>query len=203
MITLNQIKLAEISIQSKVMATVKRLNELTYGLELPFDQWVIGHSGGKDSVVNHWLVSKTEAYEMHKLPVVHTSKPGGDNAIHPATLEFLYQLPFAVELWPRALGMNPKYHLQFDGSRASEYDRTDRSANFIRDGQSVNRAELPLVVPNSMFGMTFVFPMYDWSDADVWATIFFYNLPFSKEYEHEHNLYAEYEQERSDRSASR
>lgn len=192
MITLAEIKSAEIGLDAKVSATVDRLNKVALTFNTPFNQWVIGHSGGKDSVVNHWLVNHIMQPAGLSLPVVHTSKPGGDNAIHPATLEFLYQLPFAVELWPRALGMNPKYQLQFDGSRASEYDRTDRSANFIRDGESVNRAELPLVVPNSMFGMTFVFPMYDWSDADVWATIFRHNLPFSNEYEHEKRLYAEY-----------
>lgn len=194
MLKLEDILLAESSIDAKVHATVTRLGEALAGLTIPTSQWVIGHSGGKDSVVNHWLVSK-----VIDLPVVHTSKPGGDNAIHPDTLMFLYQLPFSVELWPRALGMNPKYRLQFDGSRASEYDRTDRSANFIRDGQSVNRKELPLIVPNSMFGMTFVFPMYDWSDADVWAAMFHYHLPFSKEYGYEHSLYEGYCNHRSAR----
>lgn len=196
MLTLQDILHAELTIESRVVDTVARLQQELAHVTIPRDRWVIGHSGGKDSVVNQWLVAQSVDFT---LPVVHTSKPGGDNAIHPDTLEFLYQLPFSVELWPRALGMNPKYELQFDGSRASEYDRTDRSANFIRDGQSVNRKELPLIVPNSMFGMTFVFPMYDWADADVWATIFHYHLPFSKEYTHEHALYQEYCNRRSSR----
>jgi predicted phosphoadenosine phosphosulfate sulfurtransferase len=142
----------------------------------------IGHSGGKDSVVTQWLVASTLAERSITLPVIHTSKPGGDNAIHPDTLNFLYQLPFSVELWPRALGSNPKYILQFDGSRASEYDRLDRSANFIKNGESVSRTELEFEVPNSMFGMTFIFPIYDWTDSDVWATIYRHALPYSPEY---------------------
>jgi 3'-phosphoadenosine 5'-phosphosulfate sulfotransferase (PAPS reductase)/FAD synthetase len=184
MITYKEIQEALPGIEDLVKMTTDRLGSLD--MRMPKQFFCIGHSGGKDSVVNHWLV--TQLFQ-EVLPTVHTSKPGGDNAIHPDTLEFLYKLPFPVELWPRAMGSNPKYRLQFDGSRAAESNRTDRSADFIVDGRAVNRKALSLMVENSMFGMTYVYPMFDWSDAQVWATIFKYHLPFSKEYVHEQALY--------------
>ena len=177
------------TIEELVQTTVSRLTAAKLAERVPNYQWCIGHSGGKDSVVNHWLVM--QAFQ-EPIPVVHTSKPGGDNAIHPKTLEFLYKLPFPVELWPRAMGSNTKYRLQFDGSRQSEHNRTDRSADFVVAGQQVNRKNLELVVPNSMFGMTYVFPMFDWTDAQVWAAMFRYHLPFSPEYTHEHLLYRQF-----------
>lgn len=176
MLNTESIRTALETVDAKVQHAVERLAGIK---ELIWDnQPCIGHSGGKDSVVNHFLVSKV----FPGLPVVHTAKPGGDNAIHPDTLVFLYQQPFAIELWPRALGMNPKYNLQFDGSRISEKNRSDRSADFVIDGKQVNREHLQLVVPNSMYGMTFVFPFYDWDDADVWACIHKNQLAYSSEY---------------------
>jgi len=170
------------TLADKVCCATERLSKLN--LDAP----CIGHSGGKDSVVTHWLVSQV----FPNLPVVHTNKPGGDNAIHPDTLDFLYRQPFPIELWPRALGTNFKYKTQFDGSRISEFSRVDRSADFVSGGRDVNRQHLDLVVPDSMFGMTFVFPIYDWSDADVWAAIFYYDLPFSNEYAPEQAAYNHY-----------
>lgn len=151
----------------------------------------IGHSGGKDSVVNHFITNLALATD--ELPVVHTCKPGGHNAIHPLTLEFLYSLPFPVHLIPRykETTLGDLYAVQYDGSRASEWTRTDRSADFIKDGKSVKRDQLQLVVTNSMYGMTYVFPMFDWTDSQVWACIFHYNLSYSKEYEYEHSIHTE------------
>lgn len=186
MITVSQVQEALPNISLKVEKAKTRLNNLR--VLISAHAGCIGHSGGKDSVVNHWLVS-----QLYPLPVVHTAKPGGDNAIHPDTLTFLYQRPFAIEFWPRALGMNPKYNLQFDGSRASEFDRNDRSADFIVSGKPVNRKDLQLVVPDSMFGMTFIFPIFDWSDADVWACILRYELPYSDEYVDEAAILAQVE----------
>jgi len=176
MITSKQVIAALQTIDDKVSVALSRLK----GLEVLVNahEACTGHSGGKDSVVNYWLVSKI----FPNLPVVHTAKPGGDNAIHPRTLEFLYEQPFAIELWPRKLGHNPKYNLQFDGSRTSEKDRNDRSADFVEGGRAVNRQNLRLVVPDSMFGMTFVFPFFDWGDADVWAAIHKYQIKYSEEY---------------------
>jgi 3'-phosphoadenosine 5'-phosphosulfate sulfotransferase (PAPS reductase)/FAD synthetase len=174
---------ALVTIDEKTRSAVVRLWEISHGLQYPA---CIGHSGGKDSVVNHWIVNS--AIKVPSLDVIHTAKPGGDNAIHPDTLEFLYQRPFPITYWPRALGNSKKYKTQFDGSRRSEHDRLDRSADFIRDGKQTNRATMELVEKNSMFGMDFVFPIYDWSDADVWACIYKNNLPYSPEYVYEAEL---------------
>lgn len=186
MLTTQLIQEARATIHAKVASAIQRLVNAAPQFT-DYGPMCIGHSGGKDSVVNHFLVTQV----FPDLPVVHTAKPGGDNAIHPDTLMFLYQRPYAIEFWPRALGHNPKYAVQFDGSRVSEQNRTDRSADFIQDGQPVNRKHLTLVVPNSMFGMTFVFPFYDWTDADVWACIYEFGLPYSPEYVEETQMLSE------------
>jgi len=184
-LTVSSIRSALLGIDEKVQFTLERLDSLVDKIEYPA---CAGHSGGKDSVVNQWLLSKSIITQLNEVDIIHTSKPGGDNAIHPDTLEFLYQRPFPITYWPRALGNNPKYKTQFDGSRRSEYTRLDRSANFVRNGLHVSRVDMNLIEPNSMFGMTFVFPFFDWSDSDVWACIYKNHLPFSLEYVEETKL---------------
>lgn len=137
----------------------------------------VGTSGGKDSVVIQWL-----SRQVHDLPTVHTPKPG---VTHPKTLEFLYQqcAKQAIMFCPSHAHANLKYDTQIDGTRIAEFDRTDgRSTDFVRDGQNVSRLEMTMWVPNGLFGLNFVYPIYDWSDAEVWACIFRFYIPFSEEY---------------------
>jgi 3'-phosphoadenosine 5'-phosphosulfate sulfotransferase (PAPS reductase)/FAD synthetase len=75
------------------------------------------------------------------------------------------------------------YKTQIDGTRIAEHDRSNgRAVDVVIDGKQVSRKELPLYLENGLFGLNFVYPIYDWSDAEVWAAIAHYDIPFSEEY---------------------
>lgn len=138
----------------------------------------IGTSGGKDSVVIEWLANKL--FQV-KLPVVHTPKA----ITHPLTAAFLYEksLTTPIMFCPSAEHKYLGYDTQIDGTRIAEYNRTDgRSTDFVRDGKNVSRLEMTMWCPNGLFGLNFIFPIYNWSDEDVWGCIFKHDIPFSKEY---------------------
>lgn len=138
----------------------------------------VGHSGGKDSSVVHHLVNVLA--ELN-LPVAHTSKTKGFNAIHPKTLEFLYSRPFVIELYPE--GTNFPYAGQVDGTRASEAERLNKSTDLIVNGEAINRKYMTEYNPSGLFGMQFVYPIYDWTDEDVWEYHGLFHIPRSEEYD--------------------
>ena len=75
------------------------------------------------------------------------------------------------------------YQLQIDGTRRQEATRTDgRSTDIVCNGQSMNRAQMPMLVPRGLFDMTFFYPIVEWTDAQVWAAIAYLDIPFSREY---------------------
>lgn len=145
----------------------------------------VGHSGGKDSVVVHHLAKKAFG---PKVPVVHTPKITGFNAVHEATIDFLYRLSAEEGLYivtgknMREFLEDHKLSFQIDGTRADECNRTDRSADVVIDGKTINRADMPVVTHNGLFGQSSVFPIFDWSDDDVWGYIEFEGLEVSEEY---------------------
>lgn len=145
----------------------------------------VGHSGGKDSVVVHHLAKKAFG---PKVPVVHTPKITGFNAVHPATVDFLYRLSAEEGLYI-VTGKNMREFLadhelsfQVDGTRADECDRTDRSSDVVVDGKTISRSEMPVVTYDGLFGQASVFPIFDWSDDDVWGYIEEQGLAVSEEY---------------------
>lgn len=145
----------------------------------------VGHSGGKDSVVVHHLAKKAFG---PKVPVVHTPKITGFNAVHPDTIDFLYRLSAEEGLYI-VPGKNMREFLddhnlsfQVDGTRVDECDRTDRSADVVIDGKTISRSEMPVVTFNGLFGQASVFPIFDWSDSDVWRYIELEGLEVSAEY---------------------
>jgi 3'-phosphoadenosine 5'-phosphosulfate sulfotransferase (PAPS reductase)/FAD synthetase len=72
---------------------------------------------------------------------------------------------------------------QIDGTRRAEASRRDgRDVGVIIGGQEVSRTETPLYLEKGMFGRNFIYPIYDWTDEQVWATILLYSLPISREY---------------------
>jgi len=150
----------------------------------PFDPkgLYIGHSGGKDSVVVTYLATKVFG---SNIPIIHSSKPKGENAVHPKAQELIYSIAEhrLVLLYPRDVVPSEEYSTQIDGTKMCEFDRTDgRHTDVIIDGKAVSRKDLTPYVKNGLFGKNYIYPIYDWEDSHVWALIYYENIPFSKEY---------------------
>lgn len=142
----------------------------------PFEKegMYVGHSGGKDSVVVHYLA--TQALGPAVLSY-HNVK----QETHPLTTEFLTGVPNITYLQE---GEFPPLPTQIDGTRVSEHNRQDgRSVDFVLGGKNVSRTQLTQYVENGLFGKNFVYPIYNWTDEQVWAYIRFRNLKYSKEYD--------------------
>lgn len=176
---------------------------------------ITGHSGGKDSVVIHDLVSKAvNAQEIYG--TVHNCKPllgtSGDpvaalTEVHLSTLKFLYTnvcqdwtvtFLYAKDM-PAWLHEN-EIECQIDGSRVSEHDRAGKSSMFIVDGKPVSRLDMVPYVLNGIFGLNMCYPIWDWFDYDVFRYIDENNLEISKEYI-ENGEWEQYLQERDNFSA--
>jgi len=161
----------------------------------PFcDEVFVGHSGGKDSCVINHLATQV----LGQVPLVHNVKPmlgtSGDpvaalTEMHPETLEFLYsevcknhRVTFMHSVFmPSWITMN-RMTLQIDGARQAEASRPGKSSDFIRDGVNVNRSLMSYYEPKGIFGLGICYPIFDWSDDDVFDYLYHYKIPFSKEY---------------------
>jgi 3'-phosphoadenosine 5'-phosphosulfate sulfotransferase (PAPS reductase)/FAD synthetase len=145
----------------------------------------VGHSGGKDSVLVRWLTDRALGPGVM---TIHTPKPSGiRNEVHPLTKEFLYSLNRPILYVPDGENL-PRlgYKVQIDGTRVAEADRRDgRDIGLIVEGREVSRTETPLYLTSGLFGQNFCYPIYDWSDEEVWAAIFHYDIPVSPEYYHD------------------
>lgn len=156
---------------------------------------VTGHSGGKDSVVIHDLVSRSNG---SRFAIVHNVKPllgtSGDPVAalteqHPKTLEFLYTdvckhntVTFLhssrMHSWINTYGIE----CLIDGSRVCEHTRAGKSSQFIENGVSISREFMKEYHENGIFGLNVSYPIYDWSDEDVFEYIEENNLDISAEY---------------------
>jgi hypothetical protein len=147
----------------------------------PRDGIYIGHSGGKDSVAVTWIATQVLGTSV---PIIHSAKPAGENAVHPKAKELIYSIAEhrPVLLYPRDIVPPKEYATQIDGTKACEFDRTDgRHTDVIIDGKAESRKDLKPYVKNGLFGKNFIFPLYDWEDCHVWALIYYEKLPFSGE----------------------
>ena len=146
------------------------------------EEMCVGHSGGKDSVLVRALA---DLAGFGSLDTVHNPKLEGSNAVHAHTRELLYEMAtFRPVMHIQAHAMaKSSYQLQIDGTRRQEATRTDgRSTDIVCNGQSMNRAQMPMLVPRGLFDMTFFYPIVEWTDAQVWAAIAYLEIPFSREY---------------------
>ena len=169
---------AMLHIELKAALARERLGRLWEKLDLTSYDAYVGHSGGKDSVTICNLVDTT--LPGNDLLRIHTPKP---EATHPDTVTFLYALHKPVLYCPAEEHSRIGVRVQIDGTRIFEHDRRDgRSTDVMIDGRSMSREHLPLYVKHGLFGLSFIYPIYDWTDADVWAYIVANNIPFSKEY---------------------
>lgn len=137
----------------------------------------IGTSGGKDSGVIDWLAS-----QVAPMPRIHNLKV----ETHPDTLALLSRSPDIHMVSPAshaALVDTLGVGLQVDGTRRAEFNRTNgRSTDVIIDGESVSREHMPRYIANGLFGLSFAFPILDWSDEMVWACTIRNRIQFSYEY---------------------
>ena len=146
------------------------------------EEMCVGHSGGKDSVLVRALA---DLAGFGSLDTVHNPKLEGSNAVHAHTRELLYEMATfrPVMHIPANAMAKSGYRLQIDGTRRQEATRTDgRSTDIVCNGQSMNRAQMPMLVPRGLFDMTFFYPIVEWTDAQVWAAIAYLEIPFSREY---------------------
>ena len=146
------------------------------------EEMCVGHSGGKDSVLVRALA---DLAGFGSLDTVHNPKLEGSNAVHAHTRELLYEMATfrPVMHIPAHAMAKSGYQLQIDGTRRQEATRTDgRSTDIVCNGQSMNRAQMPMLVSRGLFDMTFFYPIVEWTDAQVWAAIAYLEIPFSREY---------------------
>lgn len=196
--SLADFEFAALNIHEKVSEAIKRIEESPF-TGFPYSHYV-GHSGGKDSVLVRFIVDQISvrfvAGQINSvrrgtyLPTVHTPKPSGvRNAVHPLTREFVYSLDRPVLYIPEGHTETTlkrfQLSVQIDGTRRAEASRRDgRDVGLIVNGEERSRSEVPLYLDNGLFGLRFIYPIYDWSDFEVWAAIFAYDIPYSEEYNH-------------------
>ena len=137
----------------------------------------VGTSGGKDSIVVSHLARQALYDDISHL---HTVKPG---VTHPKTIQFMYEQNLPTLYLPKDFLPPAGFKTQIDGTRRAEWNRTDgRSTDVIIEGKTVSREQMTQYVRHGLFGLNFVFPILEWSDAEVWHYIFENKLPFSDEY---------------------
>lgn len=169
-----------LAIQTLIDETCRRFKMLKPLCKM--EEMCVGHSGGKDSVLVRALA---DLAGFGSLDTVHNPKLEGSNAVHAHTRELLYEMATfrPVMHIPAHAMAKSGYELQIDGTRRQEATRTDgRSTDIVCNGQSMNRAQMPMLVPRGLFDMTFFYPIVDWTDAQVWAAIAYLEIPFSREY---------------------
>ena len=169
-----------LAIQTLIDETCRRFQMLKPLCKM--EEMCVGHSGGKDSVLVRALA---DLAGFGSLDTVHNPKLEGSNAVHAHTRELLYEMATfrPVMHIPAHAMAKSGYQLQIDGTRRQEATRTDgRSTDIVCNGQSMNRAQMPMLVPRGLFDMTFFYPIVEWTDAQVWAAIAYLEIPFSREY---------------------
>lgn len=156
----------------------------------PNTNFYVGTSGGKDSLTIKSLVASVTGKPFD---VIHNSKPMPFT--HPETQAFIYyklSTEYPIVLMPSELMPSycaaRGYTLQFDGTRTAEFDRQEKSDDFIREGKSVNRTELEPYIETGIFNISVSYPIFDWTDADVFAYLESRGIELSGEYRGEYPL---------------
>ena len=140
----------------------------------------IGHSGGKDSTVILHLTNRvSKELSLDPCMVLHNYK----DSISANDMEIVHGVAKTNPLFiVRSVFMANINSCQIDGTRKSEFNRTDKANNLIIDGKSVNREHMPVFVEKGLYDMAFLYPIYDWTDEEVFAYITKHKLKISKDY---------------------
>lgn len=154
---------------------VRRLLDNPFGTDV-----YAGTSGGKDSSVICDLYLRYCEQAQIKPQIIHNKK----TIVDPLTVKHLYSLSYPIIYCSSADTKNcTDRTIQVDGSRIAECSRTNgRSTDFICNGQSINRKDMTLYNARGLFDLRFIYPIYDWSDEQVWTYIYAHKLPVSEEY---------------------
>jgi 3'-phosphoadenosine 5'-phosphosulfate sulfotransferase (PAPS reductase)/FAD synthetase len=109
--------------------------------------------------------------------------------MHPLTLEFLYssvcretQVHMLHSDKMSRFVKDEGLQLQIDGARVAECNRPGKSSDFISNGVSINRKYLTAFEKCGIFNLSICYPIYDWTDDDVFDYLVENDIPFSKEY---------------------
>lgn len=167
----------------------KALARIHQAFEKHKDGLYIGHSGGKDSSVVYHLASKVLARPF----VVHTTKElAHEDKSYPTVPyedhTFLYELAQTQPILMAPLPAMPKvievFNLtcQIDGTRRDESERHNRSSTYFCNGQDLPRENMPDAIDNGLFGLSFVYPIFDWTTSEVWEYIRLNNIKVSDSY---------------------
>ena len=164
------------------------------------DSIFVGHSGGKDSVAVHNLTLEVinEMGLENNLTVVHNPKKifdkskhseAGTTDVYYETLEFLYG---TVSEYANITIVNPKnmsefirakkLTMQIDGTRADENERISKSSNLVLNGKEQNRQHMTAYNPKGLYDLEFLYPIFDWSAADVFIYLELKDIKISPEY---------------------
>ncbi len=150
----------------------------------------VGHSGGKDSdAVMRLTEMATGPYSQHL--VVHTMKdivPLEDRG-HLADKMARKDSPGANRMFMVPASdmqdfiRSTQVVAQVDGTRRDEFSRTDgRSTNLIVDGVEQSREEMTDFTKEGLFGIAFCFPIYDWSEVEVYKFLAVEGVQISPSY---------------------
>ena len=143
------------------------------GMPFDLDTTFISLSGGVgSSVIKHItkVMPKASKYPSDKFPVLHFTNY---ELIHPRTKEFLYSSGIPILYSSMDNLDRERYKTQLSGFRFLSVPDDIPEINIWPSG--------PVYSSNANWINT-VYPIYDWTDAQIWALIITEDLPFSDEY---------------------
>jgi 3'-phosphoadenosine 5'-phosphosulfate sulfotransferase (PAPS reductase)/FAD synthetase len=118
------------------------------------------------------------------MTIIHNPK----SDIQPHTVRFISDLGkekeinFVIPAEMEAFIKLTDLKCQVDGTRMDEFTRTEKSSDLIQNGENVSRENMQHFVENGIFGLTILYPIYDWTEDEVWKYINANNIEISKEY---------------------
>jgi 3'-phosphoadenosine 5'-phosphosulfate sulfotransferase (PAPS reductase)/FAD synthetase len=71
---------------------------------------------------------------------------------------------------------------QIDGTRRDEATRNEKSTDLIVDGENVSRENMPAFVKRGIFGLSMLYPIFNWTEQQVWEYLKYNGIKVSKEY---------------------
>jgi 3'-phosphoadenosine 5'-phosphosulfate sulfotransferase (PAPS reductase)/FAD synthetase len=140
----------------------------------------VGHSGGKDSQVVAHLTQQVypEVIMVHN-PKLNTHEDTKIHIYDISSTNNVYFVPFEHMKF-----FIHRYDLtcQVDGTRIAEHTRIDKSSDLIVDGENVSRENMGHHTKNGIHGLEILYPIYDWTDEEVFQYLRDNNIQLSKEY---------------------